>query len=49
MAASGKKVKRSGDDHRKEETMDFIGSIINEFKSLPLFWWLWLIAAFVGV
>ena len=29
--------------------MDFTGSIINEFKSLPSFWWLWLIAAFVGV
>ena len=23
--------------------MDFTGSIINEFKSLPSFWWLWLI------
>ena len=29
--------------------MDFTGSIINEFKSLPSLWWLWLIAAFVGV
>ena len=25
--------------------MDFTGSIINEFKSLPSFWWLWLIVA----
>lgn len=29
--------------------MDFTGAIINEFKSLPSLWWLWLIAAFVGV
>ena len=29
--------------------MDFTGSIINEFKSLPAFWWLWLIATFVSV
>ena len=29
--------------------MDFTGSIIKEFKSLPSFWWLWLIAAFVCV
>ena len=25
--------------------MDFTGSIINELKSLPSFWWLWLIVA----
>lgn len=23
--------------------MDFTGSLINEFNSLPVFWWLWLI------
>lgn len=29
--------------------MDFTGSLINEFHSLPAFWWLWLIIAAVGV
>jgi glycopeptide antibiotics resistance protein len=28
---------------REGEKMDFTGSIMNEFKSLPSFWWLWLI------
>lgn len=28
--------------------MDFTGSLINEFHSLPAFWWLWLISAAVG-
>lgn len=27
--------------------MDFTGSLINEFHSLPAFWWLWLIIAAV--
>lgn len=27
--------------------MDFTGSLINEFNSLPAFWWLWLIIAAV--
>ena len=29
--------------------MDFTGSLINEFHSLPAFWWLWLISVAVGV
>ena len=29
--------------------MDFTGSLINEFNSLPAFWWLWLISVAVGV
>lgn len=29
--------------------MDFTGSLINEFNSLPAFWWLWLIIVAVGV
>ena len=29
--------------------MDFTGSLINEFNSLPSFWWLWLIITAVGV
>lgn len=28
--------------------MDFTGSLINEFNSLPAFWWLWLIIVAVG-
>lgn len=28
--------------------MDFTGAIINEFNSLPKFWWLWLILTAVG-
>ena len=28
---------------RKGEKMDFTGSVIYEFKSLPTFWWLWLV------
>lgn len=27
--------------------MDFTGSLINEFNSLPAFWWLWLISVAV--
>lgn len=29
--------------------MDFTGSLVNEFNSLPAFWWLWLIIVAVGV
>jgi len=27
--------------------LDFIGAVINEFKSLPKFWWLWLVVTAV--
>lgn len=29
--------------------MDFTGSIINELKSLPSFWWLWLIVVALAI
>ena len=38
----------SGNDHANErENLDFTGTVINEYNSLPSFWWMWLIVLVV--
>ena len=39
----------SENDHANErENLDFTGTIINEYNSLPSFWWMWLIVVVVA-
>lgn len=44
-----KKEEKSTPHNRKGKKMDFTGTLINEYSSLPSFWWLWLIIVAMAV